>query len=97
MEYSKIDTIMMKFASENGILLLQGRAAPHRRYFHTSNSDETFQIVIEPEADDLIRIDLHSIEGCRDNLHVTIVDSFDRLIKNIRYLMIIANVPVKFE
>lgn len=63
MTYDNIDQTINTWTSIHDLVLLEEDTTPHRRYCYTSSEKgETFQIVIEPERDNAVRIDAHLIE-----------------------------------
>lgn len=67
MAYEKIDQSINEWCSNKGFLVLREDREPFRRYFYISSSrGEIFQVVIEPEHNNSVRMDLHLIEGLKD-------------------------------
>ena len=63
MSYAKIDPIIKAWATKRDLVVLQEEGKFGRRVAHTSSrAGETFQIVIEPERNEVVRIDAHLIE-----------------------------------
>lgn len=67
MTYARIHPIITAWASTIGAAVLKEESPPHRRFLHVSNTSETFQFVVEPERDGLVRIDAHLIESDYDD------------------------------
>jgi hypothetical protein len=61
-----IDPIIAAWASDYGVVLSKEDSASHRRFFHISSDEDTFQVVIEPELNGFVRIDAHLIENRDD-------------------------------
>lgn len=92
MPYLEIDPILYPWAKEQDILVLTEDIEPNRRYFYISSpAGETFQIVIEPQIDDILRIDVHLIETQHDqekhDIYETTINglqnTLDRIVKMI--------------
>ena len=63
MSYLAIDPVINSWTQSRKILLLKEDSKLQRRYFYMSSKNgETFQVVIEPERDGLVRVDAHLIE-----------------------------------
>jgi hypothetical protein len=63
LSYEKIDRILSEIAPRWGVTVMAGDTHPHRRFFHVSSASETFQIVVEPETNGTVRLDMHLIES----------------------------------
>jgi hypothetical protein len=67
MSYIVISQAIETWATANKITVLQEDREPNRRYFYVSSpSGETFQFIIEPEHDGVVRMDAHLIESPSD-------------------------------
>jgi hypothetical protein len=67
MSYNEISSIIESWASAHGFSLMKEDHGPERRFFYVSSVEgETFQFVIEPERDGLVRMDAHMIESPTD-------------------------------
>lgn len=67
MSYRKTGPIIERWAKKQGVHLIKEGGGLARRYFHVSSeAGETFQIVIEPERSDAVRMDAHLIESPTD-------------------------------
>jgi hypothetical protein len=67
MSYDNIDRSIEKWVTWHKIYLLHEECVPNRRYYYVSSqSGETFQVVIEPEREGKVRIDAHLIESLDD-------------------------------
>jgi hypothetical protein len=96
MNFDNIDPTLEIFSKENAISILREDASPFRRYFYISDKTaRTIQIVIEPERDGLIRIDLHAIEEINDEFHVIIHDVIENISGAIRYAFFIAKSKIE--
>lgn len=63
MSYGSIDRLLRAWALKRDLHLVKEEGEIGRRVAHTSSSaGETFQIVIEPERNKIVRIDAHLIE-----------------------------------
>lgn len=85
MSYSKIDSVLYPWASKHSFIVTTEQGSNQRRVFHTSSKDgETFQVVIEPEKDSLVRIDGHLIEARNEEeVHYT----WETSISHLRYTL----------
>jgi hypothetical protein len=63
MTYAQIDPILNAWTHRRKIMLLSEEGEPRRRFFYLSSpAGETFQVVVEPEREGVVRIDGHLIE-----------------------------------
>ena len=70
MSYERIDPVLNAWAERHGILICIAGGDKQRRYFYTSSDAcETFQVVIEPERDEHVRVDAHLIETWSGEVH----------------------------
>lgn len=67
MTYSAIDGVLEEWCRRHAVTLSIEEGYPRRRYFYKSAPpNETFQVVVEPEFDGLVRVDAHLIESTTD-------------------------------
>ena len=67
MSYASIGPIIEDWVHKQEIHLMYETGDPSRRYYYVSSAaGETFQIVIEPEQEGMVRIDAHLIESPTD-------------------------------
>jgi hypothetical protein len=71
MTYALIDPVLNAWIQRRKLTLSNEEGKPQRRFFHWSSPKaETFQVVIEPEQDGIVRIDAHLIEtGDNEEVH----------------------------
>lgn len=55
--------VLWGWARRKGLSVHREDIHPNRSFYYISRGSNTFQVVVEPEVDELIRIDGHLIEG----------------------------------
>ena len=70
MSYDNIDPVLKGWADKHGVRIVIADGENRRRHFHlSSDAAETFQVVIEPERDESVRVDAHLIETWSGEVH----------------------------
>ena len=66
MAYESINPVLQEWANRRRIVILREDGSDRPFFYISSASAETFQVVIEPEQDGVVRIDAHLIETSND-------------------------------
>lgn len=96
MSFANIDPPLEILSKKHSFLILKEETSPFRRYFYISNSmARTLQIVIEPEVEGRIRLDIHPIEEIDDEFHLIIHDKITNISTSLEYALVVSKLKIE--